>query len=355
MEQLEDVKQVLNRLKLILDKADKSDGLKLEELRNVLMGFDASRIESIKAVPVQELFKAVAREAVLLSGKKSIPVNIGKYDAYFGGLWPGEFAVIGARPAMGKSLLLMQMALNVAKNQEVLFFSFDMTAPRLMDIMIRNLVSHRIDFSKDSAWDDANKEYLAKAEQLVADLKLHVIDHVPSGISAFKALCKKHVEEKGVKAIFVDYLQLLVSNRYRGSREVEVSHISRELKNIARELDVCVVVTSQLSRSVETRGGDKRPILSDLRESGAIEQDADKVMFLYRPEYYGLVMDEMGQSTVGLAEVLMVKNRNGACDVLHLEADFRNYTYREREEPKTDFDIDPNRLNDLDDPDLVPF
>ena len=104
-----------------------------------------------------------------------------------------------------------------------------------------------------------------------------------------------------------------------GNREQEIASISRALKNIAKELNVPVVALSQLSRAVETRGGDKRPQLSDLRESGSIEQDADMVMFLYRPEYYGITEDEMGQPSNGVGEVIIAKHRNGSLDTVKLE------------------------------------
>jgi len=120
-----------------------------------------------------------------------------------------------------------------------------------------------------------------------------------------------HIEKDGVQVIFVDYLQLLSAQRYRNHREMEVAYICRTLKQLARENNVLVIAASQLSRSVETRGGDKRPVLSDLRESGAIEQDADKVFFVYRPEYYGFTIDEMGNSNRGMCELIMAKNRSG--------------------------------------------
>ena len=123
--------------------------------------------------------------------------------------------------------------------------------------------------------------------------------------------------------VFVDYLQLMAEGpgfgRYRGNREQEIASISRGLKAIAKDLNITVVVASQLSRSVETRGGDKRPHLSDLRESGAIEQDADLVIFPYRAEYYGIAEDENGNDTRGLAELIIAKNRNGPTLTLYLQ------------------------------------
>ena len=111
---------------------------------------------------------------------------------------------------------------------------------------------------------------------------------------------------------------MFTAKRSRQTRDLEVAYITRELKSIAKDFNVCIIATSQLSRSVETRGGDKRPSLSDLRESGAIEQDADKVLFIYRPEYYGLMYDENGFSSKGIVEIIMAKNRNGRLGEIQL-------------------------------------
>jgi replicative DNA helicase len=123
-----------------------------------------------------------------------------------------------------------------------------------------------------------------------------------------------------IDLVIIDYLQLMTAGGAKGSgnREQEISAISRSIKEIAKELNVPIIALSQLSRSVETRGGDKRPVLSDLRESGAIEQDADIVSFIYRPEYYGLTQDEDGNSNQGIGEIIVAKHRNGALDKVRL-------------------------------------
>jgi replicative DNA helicase len=146
-----------------------------------------------------------------------------------------------------------------------------------------------------------------------------------------------------VQLIVIDYLQLMTAGSKTGNREQEISTISRSIKGIAKELNVPIIAISQLSRSVETRGGDKRPMLSDLRESGAIEQDADMVCFIYRREYYGLHEDENGMPTEGIGEIIVAKHRNGSLDTIRLrfikeltkftnldtfgKAEFGGYTY----------------------------
>lgn len=192
---------------------------------------------------------------------------------------------------------------------------------------------------------DQQKETITKVADEIENLQLFIYDRNTNGMSGFKEMCRKHVKEKGVKVIFVDYLQLLNSTRYRNNRELEIGYISRELKNIARELTICVVATSQLSRSVEQRGGERKPILSDLRESGSIEQDADKVIFLYRPEYYGVVLDEDGNNNQYLMELILAKNRTGPTTTIRLRHD-PQFTSFESFDPEH-FSLPKDRLDEI--------
>jgi replicative DNA helicase len=148
------------------------------------------------------------------------------------------------------------------------------------------------------------------------------VDDTPAlSILELRAKCRRLKAQNDIQLIVVDYLQLMSGDskgNMGGNREQEISSISRALKKIAKELSVPVIALSQLSRAVETRGGDKRPQLSDLRESGAIEQDADIVMFLYRPEYYGITEDDEGHSTAGIGEVIIAKHRNGSLENVKL-------------------------------------
>ena len=148
------------------------------------------------------------------------------------------------------------------------------------------------------------------------------IDDTPAlSIRELRTKCRRLRSQKDVQLIIVDYLQLMSGNTdgRGGNREQEIASISRALKGIAKELNIPVLALSQLSRSVETRGGDKKPQLSDLRESGSIEQDADMVIFLYRPEYYGLDQDAEGNSTQGVGEVIIAKHRNGSLETVQLK------------------------------------
>jgi replicative DNA helicase len=161
---------------------------------------------------------------------------------------------------------------------------------------------------EDYEWEQLN----AKIGRLV-DAPIFIDDTPALSIFELRAKCRRLKAQHDIQMIVVDYIQLMSTGTdNKGNREQEISTISRSLKALAKELSVPVVTLSQLNRSVETRTGSKRPILSDLRESGAIEQDADLVLFIYRPEYYKLDQDEEGNSTKGLAEIIIAKHRNGA-------------------------------------------
>lgn len=229
----------------------------------------------------------------------------------------------------------------------VLYFTFDLSEYLLTSRFIASVSG--IPASKILQHDltDEERNKLSSIENELNRHKLFINDSYNNSLTAFKAHCQKQIEENGVKVIFVDYLQMMSSNKYRNSRELEISYISRELKNIAKDFNVCVIATSQLSRALESRGGSKHPQLSDLRESGAIEQDADKVIFIYRPEYYGLECDEEGNNTAGLTEIILAKNRNGSLGSIKLLRDNYFTNFRSFDTYKNDFSFSQNRLDEM--------
>lgn len=243
------------------------------------------------------------------------------------GWQPSDLVILAARPSMGKTAFVLTMARNMAVEHQipVAFFSLEMSALQLVKrLMISEtgLPSDKIKGGKkleDYEWTQINTRL---AQLIKAPL---YIDDTPSlSIYEFRSKARRLVMNAGVKAIIIDYLQLMSGPpELRGMREQEVSAISRSLKAIAKELNVPVIALSQLSRAVETRGGNKRPQLSDLRESGAIEQDADIVIFIHRQDYYGLTEDP---AMVGITDIIIAKHRNGAvCDV---QMRFRNSEVR---------------------------
>jgi replicative DNA helicase len=244
------------------------------------------------------------------------PIKTGwrNVDETIEGFRPGEFIVFGGRPGMGKTIVLIDLIKRISLRDPVLLIALDLAAVQISNRIVSSILDYNLQIKGPEDLRNIDKEKLDFLTNYLEVMQLSICETTFDSMFALKSYCEKMVKEKGIRVIAIDYLQMLSSKRYRHNRELEVSYISRTLKKIAKDLNICMIVTSQLSRSVETRGGDKRPQLSDLRESGAIEQDADKVIFVYRPDYYGITTDEDGNSTQGLLELLMVKNRTGNID-----------------------------------------
>ncbi len=258
-------------------------------------------------------------------GLSGIPSGFNKLDKLTSGWQPSDLIIIAARPGMGKTALTLSMARNIAVNAEipVAFFSLEMSSVQLITRLISSetgLSSEKLRTGKleKHEWEQLNVKVksLEKAPLF--------IDDTPSlSIFDLRAKARRLSSQHNIRLIVVDYLQLMTagSSQKGGNREQEISTISRNLKALAKELDIPVIALSQLSRAVETRGGSKRPILSDLRESGAIEQDADIVSFIYRPEYYKIDEwdDDERTPTQGQAEFIVAKHRNGGLDNIRLK------------------------------------
>ena len=231
------------------------------------------------------------------------------------GWQPSDLIIIAARPSMGKTAFVLTMARNMAVDYKtpVAFFSLEMSSVQLM---YRLIVAETQINSKDlrtGNLDPTKWAYLEKQTVELGRAPLYIDDTPALSVFEFRSKARRLKTQHDIQLIIIDYLQLMTAAtaETRGNREQEVSLISRTLKAIAKELNVPIIALSQLSRNVENRGGTKRPQLSDLRESGAIEQDADVVAFIHRPEYYGLTTSESGASTAGMAEVIIAKHRNG--------------------------------------------
>ncbi len=256
-------------------------------------------------------------------GMSGIPSGFDKLDALTSGWQESDLIIVAARPGMGKTALTLSMARNIAVNQNipVAFFSLEMASVQLITRLISSetgLSSEKLRTGKleKHEWEQLNVK--------VKDLEKAplFIDDTPSlSIFDLRAKARRLASQHGIKMIIIDYLQLMTAAGSGGNREQEISTISRNLKALAKELSVPVIALSQLSRAVETRGGSKRPLLSDLRESGAIEQDADIVSFIYRPEYYKIDEwdDEEQSPTQGQAEFIIAKHRNGGLENIRLK------------------------------------
>lgn len=236
------------------------------------------------------------------------------FDNQIVGFQKGELIVIGGRPGMGKTQFMVQLTNNIAKqNKAVAFLSLEMSAEVITQKLLENLGQlNPIFFIKPSEYNDEIEKLLSDAIKKLKELPIYLYNNPSPHLNKLLSLIKKVVAENKIDVIFIDYLQLISVGSRRLNRESEISIVCSELKKLAVELNITLIVSSQLSRQVENRpGGSKRPQLSDLRESGAIEQDADKVIFLYRPEYYGIEVAENNQTTKNRMELIVAKNRNG--------------------------------------------
>ena len=271
------------------------------------------------------LAKKKIEEIANKDGLSGVTSGFEKLDLLTSGWQPSDLIIIAARPGMGKTALTLSMARNMAvtKQTPVAFFSLEMSSVQLITRLISSetgLSSEKLRTGKlaDHEWKQLNVK--------VGDLEkapLFIDDTPALSIFDLRAKARRLASQHDIKLIIVDYLQLMTAGTTSkaGNREQEISTISRNLKSLAKELDIPVIALSQLSRAVETRGGTKRPQLSDLRESGAIEQDADIVSFIYRPEYYGIEEwdDEEHSSSIGQAELIIAKHRNGGLDNIRMK------------------------------------
>jgi replicative DNA helicase len=253
-------------------------------------------------------------------GITGVSSGIAAIDKITGGWQNSDLIIIAARPSMGKSSFVLSIALNAALYSKVpvAFFSLEMSNQQLMlkQMSINTGIAlHK--FRKRQLTDLDFQKIHFQADE-ISETKVFWDDTPGISVTELRAKCRKLKRREKIGLIVIDYLQLMTSGEKRGAtnREQEISLISRSLKGLAKEINVPVLALSQLSRAVESRPGinGKKPILSDLRESGAIEQDADIVSFIYRPEYYGIDETESGLSTEGLAELIIAKHRNGAVD-----------------------------------------
>ena len=290
----------------------------LFELSQKNMRQDYTDIDPVVKQAVEILQKAAANSG----GLTGLPTGYTKLDDYTAGWQKSDLVIIAGRPAMGKTSFALSLAKNIAVdyNIPIAFFSLEMNNVQLVNRLISNVCE--IEGKKILNGQLDNDEWVRLDKNIGRLQKAPIyIDDTP-GMSIFELRTKARrlVREKGVKIIMIDYLQLMNASGARfGSRQEEVSTISRSLKSLAKELDIPVLALSQLNCTVENREGaeGKRPQLSDLRESGAIEQDADMVLFVHRPEYYRIFADEKGNDLRGKAQIIIAKHRKGGTgDVL---------------------------------------
>jgi len=276
-----------------------------------------------------DLLQKAANQKEGLSGLRS---GFGQLDKITSGWQNSDLVIIAARPAMGKTAFVLTMAKNMAVNHNipVVIFSLEMSNVQLVNRLIVDVCEIPGEKIKSGRLESYEWEQLDYKIKELYDAPLYIDDTPSLSVFELRTKARRLVREHGVKCLIIDYLQLMnASGMTFGSREQEVSTISRSLKGLAKELNIPIIALSQLNRGVENRQGveGKRPQLADLRESGAIEQDADMVCFIHRPEYYKITEDERGNSLIGIAEVIIAKHRNGAVGDLKLrfKADYAKF------------------------------
>ncbi|MFZ4741446.1 MAG: replicative DNA helicase [Bacteroidales bacterium] len=295
---------------------------------------------------IREAIKEIEATKDHENGLSGVPSGFTKLDRVTSGWQKANLIILAARPSMGKTAFALTMARNIAVDfkKSVAFFSLEMSAVELVMRLISSESQLPADKLKKGNLEGHEWAQLNTKVSSLIDAPLYIDDTPALTIFELRAKCRRLKQKHDISMVFIDYLQLMQGSvEAKGNREQEISMISRQLKALAKELRIPILALSQLSRAVETRGGTKKPILSDLRESGAIEQDADIVMFIYRPDYYKIDQDEKGD-TRGMADIIIAKHRNGATDEVRLR--FINTFAKFADDDSTEFDtndyISPN-------------
>lgn len=309
----------------------------------------ANQKSKSSAQPVADVLKDTLAYLEDMRGKKygitGVPSGL-QVDQMTAGWQKGDLIIIAARPSMGKTAFVLTAARNAAMHLDenlktsVAIFSLEMSNQSLVQRLLTMEARVRADEARKGTLNDDHFKDLIEAAGRLFSSQIFIDDTPAITLMELRTKARRLKSEHDIGIIIVDYLQLMQgSTRDNGNREQEIASISRGLKSLAKELDVPVIALSQLSRAVEQRGGDKRPQLSDLRESGSIEQDADVVIFLYRPEYYGITTTAEGQSTAGLAEVIIGKQRNGpvGSKMLYFVKDYARFENLTVNDPQNSF------------------
>ncbi|MCK5782562.1 MAG: replicative DNA helicase [Flavobacteriales bacterium] len=312
----------------VLDLIDGAEN-KLFEITNGNFNKGAETSQSLVRQALDKI-----QEMGTKDGLSGVPSGFKKVDLVTNGWHPSDLVIIAARPGMGKTAFVLSMAKNIAikHNLPVAVFSLEMSNVQLITRLISSETGISSDKLKKGNLEPHEWQQLNTKVKTLENAPLFIDDTPALSIFDLRAKARRLKSQFDIQILIIDYLQLMTAGGNGGNREQEISTISRNLKAIAKELEIPVIALSQLSRAVETRGGNKRPLLSDLRESGAIEQDADIVSFIYRPEYYDIAEWEDGTPTDGQGELIIAKHRNGSLDDIRLKFIGSQITFTDLEE-----------------------
>lgn len=332
----------------LLDKAE-------SKLYEVTQGNIKRSSETAQSLVLQA--KKRIEEIAKQEGLSGIATGFEKLDKITSGWQPSDLIIIAARPGMGKTAFVLSMARNIAIDfgKPVALFSLEMSSVQLITRLISSETGLSSEKLRTGKLEKHEWEQLSIKVKNLEKAPLFIDDSPSLSIFDLRAKARRLASQHGIKLIIVDYLQLMTAGgngKGVGNREQEISTISRNLKALAKELSIPVIALSQLSRAVETRGSSKRPLLSDLRESGAIEQDADIVSFIYRPEYYKIdEWDDDEQSpTAGQAEFIIAKHRNGSLESIRLKFIGNLGKFDNLEDYSGSYDDLPSKMNHDDNP-----
>jgi len=335
------------------DKTDVDDLMqeaegKLFEVSQRNIKKDVTQIDPV----IKEALDRINTAAGKKDGMSGIQTGFHSLDKYTSGWQKSDLIIIAARPAMGKTAFVLSMAKNMAidYNIPVAVFSLEMSNVQLANRLIMNVCEIDGEKIKNGRLENDEWERLDRKLKDLDGAPIYIDDTPSLSVFELRSKARRLVKEHKIKIIIIDYLQLMnASGMNFGSREQEVSIISRSLKGLAKELDIPIIALSQLNRGVESRTGHegKRPQLSDLRESGAIEQDADMVCFIHRPEYYKITEDENGNSLLGIGEIIIAKHRNGATGDIQLKfkKNFAKFQNLDDENFETNYVDMPSKMN----------
>lgn len=284
--------------------------------------------------------EAVKNNDLLLQNKgiTGVPSGLTALDKLTGGFQNTDLIILAARPGMGKTSLALNMLTNPAfKGTPTAIFSLEMNNKQLYSRVISQVTGIHLENIMRNGMNEFELKQLMAKSDLFCGSNIYFDDSPSMPLFDLRNKARRLVREKGVKLLIIDYLQLVTNETRNTNREGEISSISRGLKGLAKELNIPIIALAQLSRASEKRGVGSEPMLSDLRESGSIEQDADMVMFIHRPEYYNIMEDEQGNSTQGLASLIIAKHRNGSTGKRKARFISQNTNFTDYEEYTTPF------------------
>jgi replicative DNA helicase len=357
---------ILQQLEGIISDAQNSEKELIHSLQELLVHHDLQTQRDITPKSVSSVIEDILRDREKKHATLEYYLPWENFNEHIGCLESGELVILGGRPAMGKTSLLLQLALHwtqpvqleekqIAQLKKldlefpepvpVLYYSLDSTIEKIAMAaycMVTGREKKAL-FKEDAALPDL----LADAEKMLRDRPLYMTDKLFDTLYGFRNYLENIIKEKGIRIVMIDYIQLLGSFSSAYKRQLEMAYITRMFRNMAIEHKLLVILSSQLSRSVESRGGNKKPVLSDLRESGNLEQDADKVLMLYRPSYYDFLEGADGEDISELVEIIVGKNRNGPTGTVQLRWNKETRMMDKYTPQKPKWDINPDRLSDL--------